>query len=181
MSKKAGVSLIEVLIAMAVMSLALVPLTGVLSSSNRMSSASVYEEMAVHYAREIADQLLNLCPRFPALVDEAREVTGNAAVDLSTILNDNGFASRIMQTDARTGLAALEINGRKLQVSLMLSPLDKAFFRRRITAMPMETSSNLVFINAKFWKVKIELAWFDRKTNLATHREITTVIFLKEG
>jgi hypothetical protein len=45
----------------------------------------------------------------------------------------------------------------------------------------MDISSNRVFTNAKFWKVKIELAWFDRAANLASHREITTVIFLREG
>mgnify|MGYP001209431437 CR=1 FL=1 len=181
MKMKHGVSLVEVLVAIAVMSLAIIPLTGLLSSSNRMSNASVYEEMAVHYARELADQLLNLTPRFPALVDEARVITGGSNLDLAAILNDNGFASRIMQPGGGTGFAALEANGRQLPVTLMLSPLDEAFFRRRITATPLDCSGNRLFKNAKFWKVTIELAWNDRTAGLASHREVTTVIFLREG
>jgi len=181
MTEKSGLSLVEVLVAVAIMSLAMVPLTGLLSSSNRMSNASVYEEMAVHYAREIADQLLNLSPRLSGIVDDAREITADISLDFGAILNDSGFAGKIVQKVNSTGLVNLEVKGRQLPAAIMLSPLNEFFNRRRITATPVDNSGHRIFRSAKIWKVLIELAWVDPAGNKTSHREISTIIFLREG
>lgn len=180
MKKKVGISLIEILVAITVVSLAFIPLTGLLTSSNRMSNVSIYEEMAVHYARELADQLLMLCPRFPALVAEAREKTGDTSLDLSTILNDNDFANKITRPASSTMTIPLEVKGNQLAATLMLSPLDNSFLLRQISIDPMNAASNKVFCKARFWKATIELVWLDRTGGTDLMRDITMVVFLRE-
>lgn len=181
MKNKRGVSLVEVLVAITLVSLAFIPLTGLLSSSNRMSNASIYEEMAVHYARELSDQLLMMCPRFPSLVAEAKERTGHNLLDLATILNDDEFAKKITKPASDTMVIPLEVSGMQLPASLVLSPLDNAFLLRQVSIGPMNTDGNKVFHNARFWKATIELVWLDQTAGSDVIRGITMIIFLREG
>lgn len=181
MKKARGLSLVEIMVAVTIIALAVGPLIGLLSSSNRMSNASIYEEMAVHYGRELADQLLSLSPRFPAVVNDARTLTSDSSLTLASILNDSGFKAKLEQHSDTSSAVALEVNGSALPVRLVLSPLDKAFSRRRITLTDLNTSSNSVLKTDKFWKVKIELAWKDSNATQDVTREAVMVIFLKEG
>lgn len=181
MKNKKGISLIEILVAITLVSLAFLPLTGLLSSSNRMSNASIYEEMAIHYARELSDQLLMMCPRFPSLVAEAKDRTGHNLLDLATILNDDEFAKKITKPASNTMIIPLEVKGMQLPATLVLSPLDNAFLLRQITLAPMNTDGNRVFHNARFWKATIELVWLDQTAGSDMIRDITMVIFLREG
>lgn len=181
MKNRRALSMVEIMVAVTIIALATGPLIGLLSSSNRMSNASIYEETAVHYAREISDQLLSLSTRFSDVVNDARTLTGDSSITLASILNDPGFMAMLQETRNTPAAIPLQVNGAILPLRLMISPLDQAFTRRRITVSAVDTSSNTVLKTEKFWKVKIELGWKDRNSGRDAPREIVMAIFLKEG
>lgn len=176
-----GLSMVEIMVAVVIIALAVGPLIGLLSSSSRMSNASIYEEMAVHYSREIADQLLRLGPQFPAIVNDARTLTGDVSLNLASILNDSSFRDQMEVASDSSAAIPLQVAGSVLPVRLMLSPLDKAFSRRRITLADLDTSANSLLKVDKFWKVTIEMAWKDSNAGADSHRETVMVVILKEG
>ncbi|GAB4284653.1 MAG: hypothetical protein Kow0029_31280 [Candidatus Rifleibacteriota bacterium] len=179
--KNSGLSMVEIIVAVVIIALATGPLIGVLSSSNKMSNASIFEEMAVHYARELSDQLLRLGNNFSAIVNDARSLTGDSSINLASILNDPGFSARLGEHADGPKAVPLQIAGNELPVRIILSPLDKAFIKRKISVVGMDTSSNSVLNTNKFWKVKIELAWIDKNSGRNDPREMVMDIFLKEG
>ncbi len=181
MNTKNGLSMVEIMVAVVIIALSVGPLIGLLSSSNRMSNASIYEEMAVHYAREISDQLLSLSPKFSDIVNDARVMTGDSTLTLAAILNDATFKSKLEEHTDESAALSLYASGNQLPVRLIVSPLDKAFSRRRITVSELNTSSNSVLKTDRYWKVKIELAWKDPNSGRDTPREVVMAIFLKEG
>ncbi len=176
-----GLSMVEIMVAVFIIALAVGPLIGLLSSSNRMSNASIYEEMAVHYAREISDQLLSLSTRISDVVNDAKTLTGDSSLTLASILNDAAFRAKLEEHNDGSTAVSMQAGGTVLPVRLTISPLDPAFSKRRITVTAMDTSSNNILKTDKFWKVKIELAWKDRNSGLDTPREVVMAIFLKEG
>lgn len=181
MSSNRGLTLVEIMVAVVIIALSTGPLLGLLSSSNRMSNASIYEEMAVHYAREIADQLLTLSPRFSAVVNDAVILTGDSSLNLATIFNDSNL--RDQMEDHLDGVSAvpLQAGGSFLPVRLVLSPLDKAFSRRRITLSDLSTGANSLLKGDRFWKAVIELAWKDQASGRDNDREIIMIVVIKEG
>lgn len=181
MINRRAMSMVEIMVAVVIIGLSVGPLIGLLSSSSKMSNASIYEEMAVHYAREIADQLLRFGPRFPDIVDDAIAATGDSSISLAGILNDTGFRDKLEQHGNSTLPIALEVNGNTLPVRFILSPLDSAFTRRRLTVTEAGTSANTILKVDRFWKVKIELAWKDPSAAQTTGREVVMVVFIKEG
>lgn len=181
MKTRSGLSMVEIMVAVTIIALATGPLIGLLSSTNKMSNSSIYEEMAVHYAREISDQLLRLSTGFSDIINDARTITGDSSVTLASILNDSGLAARMDEPGDSPRAIPLQVNSTLLPVRLVLSPLDKAFSRRRITISSADTSANTSLTVEKFWKVKIELAWRDKNSGRADSREVVMVIFLKEG
>lgn len=181
MMNRRAMSMVEIMVAVVIIGLSVGPLIGLLSSSSKMSNASIYEEMAVHYAREISDQLLRFGPKFPDIISDAIAATGDSSITLATILNDNNFRDKLEQHNSETAPIALEAGGNTLPVRLIISPLDPAFTRRRLTVSQMNTSANSILKVDKFWKVKIELAWKDPSAQQTEAREIVMVVFLKEG
>lgn len=178
---KSGLSMVEIMVAVFIIGLAVGPLIGVLSSSNQMSNASIYEEMAVHYAREISDQLLRLAPNLIDIVQDAQSLTGDTSINLGTILNDPGLRSQLEDHIAAVKAVPLQVSGNEIPQRLLISPLDQAFTRRRITASILDTSSNGILKTDRFWKVKIEMAWVDKNSGRNSPRIVTMTILLKEG
>ncbi len=176
-----GLSMVEIMVAVFIIGLAVGPLIGVLSSSNKMSNASIYEETAVHYAREISDQLLRLAPNLNDIVGDAQSLTGDSSLNLASILNDNGFRSKLEDHLPAAEAIPLQVNGNELPVRLLISPLDPAFTKRRITATALDTSSNTLLKVDRFWKVKIELAWVDKNSGRDSPRKVVMTVLLKEG
>jgi hypothetical protein len=146
-----------------------------------MSNASIYEEMAVHYSRELADQLLRFNPLFADIVSDARTITGNSSLDLADIVNDSGFQARLEEHFTEPETVSLQYSGTKLPVRLVVSPLDNAFQRRRITLTSLDTSSNLSLNSTKYYKATIDIAWVDKNSGRSEPRETKMVIFLREG
>ncbi len=181
MRSKSALSMVEILVAVAIISLAVGPLIGLLSSSSRMSNASIHEEMAVHYAREIADQLLTLSPKLASVVDDAQTATGDASLNLASILNDSGFRDQMEAYADDTGAVPLQVGGQTLPVRLVLSPLNRAFTKRRVTLSELDTSSNQLLKADRFWEAKIELSWKDPNSGLADDRQIVLIVVIKEG
>lgn len=181
MMQKHGLSMVEIMVAVVIIAMAVGPLIGLLSSSNRMSNASIYEEMAVHYAREISDQLLSLSTKFSDIVNDARVLSGDSSVSLAGILNDPAFQSGLEEHHDGQVALPMQVNGTMLPVRLMLSPLDQAFSKRRITVSEVSTIANSLLKTDKYYKVKIELAWKDPGSGRDAPREVTMAIFFKEG
>lgn len=181
MNDRNGLSMVEIMVAVVIIALAVGPLIGLLSSSNRMSNASIYEEMAVHYAREISDQLLSFSTRLSDVINDARTLTGDSTLTLASILNDAVFQAELETHREFSTAIPLQAGGTKLPVRLVISPLDQSFTRRRITVTAMDTSSNNILKTEKYWKVKIELNWKDKTSGRDTPREVVMAIFLKEG
>lgn len=178
---KHGLSMVEIAVAVLIIGLAVGPLIGVLSSSNKMSNASIYEEMAVHYARELADQLLRLSPSLDDVVTDAQSLTGDSSITLASLINDSVLADRLNQYNTAAEAVPMQINGNELPLRLVISPLDKAFTHRKITATQLDTSSNGILKTDRFWKISIELAWIDKNSGRNEPREIIMSIMLKEG
>ncbi|MGM0599528.1 MAG: type IV pilus modification PilV family protein [Candidatus Rifleibacteriota bacterium] len=177
---KSGLSMVEIMVAVVIIALATGPLIAVLSSSNRMSNASIYEEMAVHYGREISDQLLRLSPMLENVVIDARTLTGDSSINLGNILNDSDFCAAMEAQNPALKAIPFKVNGVALPLRLVLSPLDPAFTRRRIQAERLDTSSNSLLNSANYWKVNIELAWVDKNSGRDAPRKVSMSIIVKE-
>ena len=158
MNKHKGLSMIEIMIAMVIIALAVGPLIGLLSSSNRVSNASIYEEMAVHYARELCEQLLSLGQRESEIVNDAKIMSGNPSISLGSILNDAGFQAMLEEHGDDTKIVPLQTNGTRLLVRFTVTQLNKAFSRRRITATTMNSSTNSIMKGENYLKIMVKLS-----------------------
>lgn len=152
-------SMIEVMVAVGVVGLCLGPLISMLSQSNRVSSASIYELMAVHYAGEIAEQLTELSPKLRSLVDYVRTLPGQSAATLATILNDATFNNKLEFSGNQIQAIPLEVNAQILKTSLLLSPLHDRFTTRSLDVEELDTGTNLLLKTGRYWKVGITLGW----------------------
>jgi type II secretory pathway pseudopilin PulG len=156
--KQQAITLVEVLVAVAVVSLALGPLIGLLSQSNRQSSASIYEVMAVHFAAELLEQVQRLGPRLPAIIADARTKTSNATLTLKNLLTDTGFLTELRAASSAPRAVPLQSGGAKLDTSLILSPQTDQF-QRWLEVDELSTTGNTVLRGARFWKVTAIIGW----------------------
>ncbi len=154
-----GLSLIEILVALAVMTLALGPMITLLSSSNRVSNASIYEVMAVHYAAELAEQLQRFAGRYDDILTDARIRSGNGGLTLDALLMDPGFTTELETIHDETKAVPLQTSGVPLKVSLFVSPLHPLFSRRRLEARPLNNTGMALLNAGRYWDIKITLAW----------------------
>lgn len=149
--RRTAFSLVEVLVACVVISLAAAPMLGMLSTSNRTSRASVFEIMAVQYAEELGEQLLRLSQRLKSI----REVTGES---VKTLLEDPIVAAALNpQTPPAVQPGIIRIPG--TDIVLLCSPLDPNFTARVIRIEQLSTTGKQVLKTGIFWKVTIGLAW----------------------
>lgn len=180
LESRKGVTMAEVMVAVAIIALATGPLIALLTSSNRMSNASIYEEMAVHYARELSDQLLRMDHRLSDIVNDARVNSGNSSIKLEDILTDTTFINKLEAHETKPVCIPLQVNGTVLEQRIIVSPLHKFFQKRRISLEEMNTSSNTVLKTGKFWKVIFTLGWKDPSAPGPALKEIKVGAFLHE-
>jgi hypothetical protein len=136
--------------------------------------------MAVHYGREISDQLQRLGPMLENVVADARTLTGDSSINLGNILNDSDFCTAMETQNPAVKVIPFRVNGVELPLRLVLSPLDPAFTKRRIRAERLDTSSNSLLNTVGYWKVNIELAWVDKNSGRNTPRKVNMAIVLEE-
>ena len=159
MNKRQGLSMAELIVAITVIALAVGPLIALLSSSNQMSNHSIYEEMSVHYCREITDQLLRLTPKIPLVIDAARKATGNTKLTLGDLLNDKGFNNILADKKADANFVDLQNLGKSSGFRISISKMDEVFHQRQVRAILLDSSSNKHFKDGRFWKVVVTVGW----------------------
>ncbi|HNV69885.1 MAG TPA: type II secretion system protein [Candidatus Ozemobacteraceae bacterium] len=147
-----AMTLIEVLVTIAVLSLALGPLVQLLSSSNRMSNASVYEVMAVHYAAEINEQLQWLAQNNTIAMVKA--ATGR---DLEDLLTDPLLQAQMENMTPGLGPYLAKFPG--TEISLLLSPLHPNFTGRRLYVKRLDSTSATTLNTGVYWDVTVSLSW----------------------
>ena len=155
-----GISIIEVLVAIVVISLTFGPIIHLLSASNKVSNASAYEVMASHYASEAGEQLQRMAPR----LKELRLKTGKT---VEQILTDPSFETLIGPGGGPSGepyMARLPVPDPTVtDVALFLSPLDPAFTQRKFLVNRLNNTDGALQVmktgSGEYWDVTIILAW----------------------
>lgn len=171
-----GLSMAELMVAVTIIALAVGPLIGVLTSSNQMSNHSIYEEMSVHYCREITDQLLRLTPKIPHIVEAARKTTGNSTLSFGDLINDNGF-NRLIDSEGYEGeCVAFQNLGKKTDYRLFVTRMDQAFNLRSVQASLLDSSGNSQFNEGRFWKITVTVGW--RPSENEPARKTSSVIMI---
>ncbi len=151
MKREPGVSLVEILIAIVVLGVLVLPISGVLTSSNRASTASLYEIMAVQYALELSQQLQRLTPE---LIKQLRSTT---KMNLEELLEEESFRYALNDRDRRDE-SSVELKGTRFPV--FLSPLHPDFASRTVTVSALPALDPKVFSSrGTFWQVKVNLSW----------------------
>jgi uncharacterized membrane protein YciS (DUF1049 family) len=176
-----GLSMAEVVVAIFIIGLAVGPLIALLSSSNRMSNASIYEEMAVHYAREMADQILRYSSNVQEVVQDAKTLTGDSSITFAKILSDSEFRLKLEDYTSGPICIPFSINGTKLKSRIIVSPLEKVFKKRRIEVEEVDSSANSVLKTGKFQKVIITIAWKDPAAHGPDLREVRMGVLINEN
>ena len=168
--QRTGLSMIELTIAMSVFALALTPIINLMGSSHRVSNASAFELMAVHYAAELGEQIQRISPN----LKDIKLKTGKNLEDLLTspsvvaLLGPGGNLSGQAYMVKLTDPADLETD-----ISLFVSPINPAFTSRRFYVKRLDnTSPSLLVYNSGsgiFWDVTISLSWKLSPSNPVTH------------
>ena len=173
--------MVELVVAIAIIGLAVGPLILLLSSSNKANKASIYEEMATHYTRELASQFLRMDGDIAQLVNDAKIVAGSS-VTFKSLIDNSGFQSGLSDT-TKTGpyCVPFQISSNKLKYRIILSPLiQPAFKSRTVSVTKMNTGSNSVLKVGNFWKMTIKISWVDPKSGRSTPKVLTTDVVLHE-
>lgn len=172
MFSKRAFSLIEVLVATVVISLALGPLIHLLSSSNRASNASIYEVMAVHYASELGEQLQRLSSRL-------KPMTTATGKTVKQLFEDGSILSALgPQATPASDPGTVLIPG--TNVVVFYSPLHPNFVSRRLTVRPLNSTGRLLLNLGNYWDVTIGLSWKLTATDQVVHGASFSII-LREG
>ncbi|MBI3038207.1 hypothetical protein HYY75_04020 [bacterium] len=149
MNSRGGLSMVEVMFAVVIAGLALGPLISNLSSSNKASTASMYEVMAVHYANELSEQLRRLSP----YLTDIQGITGQT---LDSLLSDPDFNTELSATSQPP--KGIYVPG--TNVTLFLSPLEPSFYERKVDVRKIAPPAGLSVLNSgTYWDVKIILSW----------------------
>lgn len=165
-------SLVEVLVAMVVIALALGPLVHVLSSSNRVSNASIYEVMAVHYASELGEQLQRLSSRL-------KPMTTATGKTVKQLFEDPTVLSALEpQASPVSAPGTVKVPG--TSVALFYSALHPNFTARRLMVRPLHSSGRVLLNVGKYWDVTIGLAWKLTPNDAVVHGASFSII-LREG
>lgn len=174
--------MIELMVAVGIIGLAVGPLIVMLSSSNKANKASIYEEMATHYARELSNQLLRMDGDIAQIVKDMRNKTGNSSLTFKDIINNSSFilaVSDVTKTEPHT--IPIQVGGNKIDYSIILSPLiQPAFKSREIEAIKLSSTSNNVLKTGNFWKIIITITWSDPNSGRTTPRVLKTDVVLHE-
>jgi len=174
-----GLSMAELVVAIAIIALAVGPLIALLSSSNQMSNHSIQEEMSVHYCREITDQILRMTPRIPFIVESARKLTGNNRLNFADLVNDEGFNQALANNQSSADCASFQYLGQQTEYRLLISKMDEVFTLRQIRAEPLKTRLNKHFNRNKYWKILVTVSWLPSETG--EEKKTQTAIIIGES
>jgi|GEM_PF-959583 len=180
LQRRSGFSIVEVLVALAVISLALGPLINLLSSSNRASNASIYEVMAVHYASELAEQLERLSGKLGEILADARIRTGNPGLTLEDLLTDNGFTNELRAHNDQPRAVPFQAQGIPLEVSLFVSSLHQHFTERKFDLRQLNNSATTWLKTGRYWDVKITFCWRIMSSDAPDSHKAEFSVILKE-
>ncbi|MBF0500945.1 MAG: prepilin-type N-terminal cleavage/methylation domain-containing protein [Candidatus Riflebacteria bacterium] len=144
-------SLLEVLVATVVIGLAVGPLINVLSSSNRVSNASIYEVMAVHYASELAEQLQRLSSQLKSMCNGTGKTVKQLLEDPTFLAELGSFGNGSLDPQL------IQIPGTR--ITLFLSPLHPRFTCRTILVSKLNTTTQQILKLGTFWNATIALSW----------------------
>ncbi|MFZ5952790.1 MAG: hypothetical protein ACOYXC_18955 [Candidatus Rifleibacteriota bacterium] len=159
MKDRSAISMVELLVAIAVLSFALGPLVVLLSSSNQMSNQSMYEELSVHHCRVLTDQFLRFTPKISRIVENARKITGNTKLNLGDLLNDKGFNNELSDPNRQRDFIPFQYLGKETSFRMFVPRMNDVFIRRFVEAELLDSSSNKHLKDANFWKIKVTVAW----------------------
>jgi hypothetical protein len=167
-----GFTMAEIFVAVVVLALALLPLSSVLTSSNRTSNVSIYEILAVHYAAELAEQLHRFSP---TVIRQIRLQTGK---NLSALLSDPTLVSALQDLPLTT---EYEVQVPGTRFTLFLSPLHPAFTKRELTVIPLTPHAAPSLLGkGNLWSVKIHLGWKMSPGDPIEHQAVYGVILRED-
>lgn len=177
MKSRVGVSMVEITIALFVAALAIGPMIALLSSSNRMSTASTYETLAVYYATEISDQIRRLAPQLPDILEDARVKTGVSNLEMPSIFSWDPD-ELLFYDNAKT--VFFKAAGMNLDARLILTPLHRNFLRRTIDVQQLDNSALQEFDAESYYKVIITIEWEDDLTQGNVSKELKMVVIIND-
>jgi len=151
--RRYGFSLLELVIAFFIVGLAIAPIYTLLISTSQVSSASIYEVMAVRYASELAEQLQRLAPHFKAI---RLTTTADLPAALEGLNPFLGPASPLAPID-RTKVLGIFIPG--TEVAVFVSPLFQNFVKREIQVLPVTPATSEPQLPGQVYNVVIRLGW----------------------
>lgn len=173
-----GISLVELLVAITVVSFALGPLIVLLSSSNQMSNHSIYEELSVHHCRVLTDQFLRFTPKIGKIVEAGRRASGNNRLSLGDLLNDPGFNRELADPNRRRDFVPFQYLGCETDFRLFIPRIGDVFTKRYVRAVLLNSDSNRILKNGNFWKITVTVAW--RASANDPERDTTMVVVIGE-
>lgn len=170
--------MVEIVVAIFVAALAIGPMIMLLSSSNRMSSASTYETLAVYYANELCDQIKRLTPQLPTIISDARTATGLASANIETLFNS--WPTNVLEFTDNVRSIPFVCAGISLDARIVLTPLQPNFIKRQITVEPLDISDNSELNQGRYFKLIVSVAWEDDMAPGDSAREVKMMVILHE-
>ena len=175
MSRAKGFSLVEILVALTLLSLLLVPLSSLMSQSTTRTKVPLHEQMAVKYVRELLEQIAGIArndfgPRVEGLVQEAGKPLSQLLTALNTELS--------VRHPGRFQILPIGQSSQRL----MLSPLVEPFQERFLKVRQVDAANFSALENVKVHQVTAGVRWLT--TTGAGGRPPRTYqasIFLVEG
>lgn len=164
-----AITMIELLFALLVSALAIGPIFFVLSSTTSMSIVAIYEQMAVHYATELCDQIRELAHQVESF-SELRDTLEFLSLD-ENVLRDN-----FTQQSLGAGVIAKKLDIKLVagkQISMLLSALHPVITQRFIE-VTRETSPEF----GDLLRIVVTVEWDDSYTT-SIDRKVVMVLFVK--
>lgn len=174
-NKHKALSMIEIVITISLVALALGPSILLLSTSNRASTASLYEVMAVHYANEIFEQLNQYSGMYADIIADIRNKSGNTSLQIDSLLTDTAFTQALETYNSNIVFVPFQYLGTQLKVGLWVSPLHPNFTKRRLIVQKLN-NSGLSTLLGEFWDIKILLSWKQIPTDAIEHNAEFSII-----
>lgn len=176
---RSAVSMVELVVAILVSAVAIGPMLSLLSSSNRMSSTSTYETIAVHYVNEICDQLRRLGPDLAEIVADARAASGVSTASFASVVNS--WPANALEFNDAVRVIPFEFAGVTLDARIALTPLQSNFTTRRISIQPLDVAGNTEFNTGNFWKMVVTVAWDDPMAPGDASKQVEMVMLLNDN
>jgi len=147
----AAFSMVEVVMAVFIVSLIVLPLTNLLISSNKTTNYSLLEVFAVRYASELIEQFQRLSPNL-------KEIRLKNRIVLKNIVEDHGFVRELGPKEGGHNDSPISIQLPSTNISFFVSPLNSLFVERKVEVEPLTAAQKILNIGT-YWNVCITLSW----------------------